>query len=142
VKCSLCERAMYPDDTGEPYLEFKDKRIYSDCYINLLPEIYNMAGFGDGGMIHLVFQMCLTSIHNRKKRPTVRNYNSVLKTLLHKYNFACVQCGSEKELSIDHIKPKSKGGSDEESNLQILCKSCNSSKGNKWNEPEKEQNLQ
>lgn len=32
-------------------------------------------------------------------------------------------------LEIDHIHPKSKGGSDEAENFQVLCTSCNASKG-------------
>lgn len=34
-------------------------------------------------------------------------------------------------LEIDHIHPKSAGGSDEPDNLQVLCTSCNTSKGAK-----------
>lgn len=43
--------------------------------------------------------------------------------------FRCVGCGTESRLSLDHIIPHSLGGSDEEANLQTLCKSCNSRKG-------------
>ena len=43
--------------------------------------------------------------------------------------YRCVKCGTHVNLSIDHIHPFSKGGSDDESNLQTLCRSCNSSKG-------------
>ena len=32
-------------------------------------------------------------------------------------------------LSIDHIHPKSKGGTNERSNLRILCTPCNTKKG-------------
>ena len=43
----------------------------------------------------------------------------------------CVYCGSEERLSVDHIFPKVKGGSDSSDNLVCCCKYCNSSKGNK-----------
>ena len=46
-------------------------------------------------------------------------------------NSRCVSCGATKDLQIDHIYPKSKGGSDIEGNLQVLCVECNVKKGNK-----------
>jgi len=45
--------------------------------------------------------------------------------------FACLVCGSEKSLSLDHILPRSKGGSNVARNLATLCVPCNSSKGDK-----------
>jgi hypothetical protein len=48
----------------------------------------------------------------------------------------CTLCGarpaknSDVELDIDHILPTSEGGSDDESNLQVLCHRCNRAKGN------------
>ena len=47
-------------------------------------------------------------------------------------NSRCVSCGSTKDLQIDHIYPKSKGGSDIEGNLLVLCVKCNIKKGNKF----------
>lgn len=44
----------------------------------------------------------------------------------------CRHCGATENLSLDHIKPWSLGGSDEPDNLQTLCRSCNSRKGAKW----------
>lgn len=41
----------------------------------------------------------------------------------------CLHCGTTQRLTIDHIWPVSRGGSDDLENLQTLCHSCNSKKG-------------
>lgn len=33
------------------------------------------------------------------------------------------------DLTVDHITPKAAGGSDDSTNLAVLCRSCNASKG-------------
>ena len=43
----------------------------------------------------------------------------------------CRNCGATDGLVIDHIIPISKGGTNDLDNLQVLCGSCNSSKGNR-----------
>lgn len=42
---------------------------------------------------------------------------------------ACLMCGSEDGLTIDHVIPKSRGGEHVRGNFQTLCRPCNSSKG-------------
>ena len=42
----------------------------------------------------------------------------------------CECCLSRKKLTLDHLKPKSLGGSDSEENLRLACFSCNNSRGN------------
>jgi 5-methylcytosine-specific restriction endonuclease McrA len=50
-----------------------------------------------------------------------------------KYHYTCVYCGFDgrpfdawMQLSIDHIRPKNSGGTDESVNLIVSCRSCNS----------------
>jgi 5-methylcytosine-specific restriction endonuclease McrA len=41
----------------------------------------------------------------------------------------CVYCNSTRRLTLDHVIPQSRGGSDSPENLVACCKSCNSEKG-------------
>jgi 5-methylcytosine-specific restriction endonuclease McrA len=41
----------------------------------------------------------------------------------------CAYCGSEEDLTIDHIIPQCKGGTDFTKNVVCCCKNCNQSKG-------------
>jgi 5-methylcytosine-specific restriction endonuclease McrA len=52
--------------------------------------------------------------------------------LLEKWGRKCAYCGAEHApLTIDHIHPKSRGGSDRVSNLTLACFPCNQRKGNR-----------
>ena len=51
--------------------------------------------------------------------------------LLHKHEHKCAYCGKkDMPLQVDHIYPKSHGGSNRVDNLAIACKPCNQRKGN------------
>jgi len=73
-----------------------------------------------------------------KKEQKIRG--PISKSLRHEVfkrdNYKCVECGATKEtaiLHVDHIIPKSEGGTDELDNLQTLCEKCNIAKSNrKW----------
>jgi hypothetical protein len=52
-------------------------------------------------------------------------------------NFACEYCGVTEadtggELTVDHFRPRSRGGTDELSNLLYCCYRCNLHKGDYW----------
>lgn len=51
--------------------------------------------------------------------------------ILARDNYTCQQCGADEstvKLHIDHIVPLAKGGSNDPSNLQVLCQPCNQRK--------------
>lgn len=48
------------------------------------------------------------------------------------WNYECAYCGSNEDLTLDHITPRSKGGSDRVTNLVCACKKCNHSKGHQF----------
>lgn len=43
----------------------------------------------------------------------------------------CIYCGSNEDLSYDHLIPRNRNGPDIPANVVMACKSCNSSKGGK-----------
>lgn len=61
-------------------------------------------------------------------RMTTTEKQSAMLQLSRLYGDYCSICGSRNDLTIDHINPQSNGGSNELSNLQILCRCCNSRK--------------
>lgn len=51
------------------------------------------------------------------------------------WDYECAYCGSKDELTLDHITPQSKGGSNRITNVICACKKCNHSKGHQlWSE--------
>ena len=43
----------------------------------------------------------------------------------------CIYCGGKADLTLDHVLPRSRGGPDIADNAVWICKSCNSSKGDR-----------
>ncbi|NER00841.1 MAG: HNH endonuclease [Cyanothece sp. SIO2G6] len=67
----------------------------------------------------------------KKKTPRIAIPKSVRDYVLKRDRHTCRHCGSQQNLSVDHIKPISKGGSNDMSNFQTLCRRCNSRKGDR-----------
>ena len=73
--------------------------------------------------------------HNRNARKnnnggkyTAAEWNE----LLERYDNTCLRCGrNDVPMTVDHVIPVSKGGTNSIDNIQPLCKSCNSSKNAK-----------
>jgi len=122
------------DITGEEIPENHPKYGTNDCHISengmeiLLQQWIDLNSKSFGKPIILYF------LENSLKKKRIDRYIplKIRKEILNKYKNKCVNCGSGENLEIDHIKPLSKGGTNDFDNLQILCKECNVKKGNKY----------
>lgn len=65
----------------------------------------------------------------RALKMSAESDNSVLSDIIALFGSRCLRCGSEVGLSVDHVIPLFLGGSNKLDNKQLLCVSCNSSKG-------------
>ena len=76
-------------------------------------------------------------IHDRESIYQSAEWNAARKDVIARQGKICRRCRKsifyESDLTVDHIKPRSKYPSLqlEITNLQVLCRSCNSSKGNR-----------
>jgi 5-methylcytosine-specific restriction endonuclease McrA len=59
----------------------------------------------------------------------VRGYRKHLDAVVARDGYFCRYCGCDNALTLDHVQPRSRGGSDDPVNLALACKPCNSSKG-------------
>jgi predicted restriction endonuclease len=41
----------------------------------------------------------------------------------------CAYCGQSEDLTLDHVRPKTRGGQDRAHNVVAACRQCNQSKG-------------
>lgn len=92
------------------------------------PKAYNWKGGYENRVYHVkkrrITKLGATGSHTQEEWVNLKE----------EFDFICICCGleeSETTLSEDHVIPLSKGGTDDISNIQPLCRSCNSKKGTK-----------
>jgi 5-methylcytosine-specific restriction endonuclease McrA len=109
-------------------------------------DIYNLIGFGELNQeeIDQLISICNEKIKeyldknddpwSHRKKSSGYISGTIRYEVLKRAKFRCELCGisaSEKSLEVDHIIPRNNGGTDDISNLQSLCYSCNSMKRDK-----------
>ena len=77
---------------------------------------------------------CARAKERKRITRTARGYDSMWRDLSRRMRAAqpwCSKCGSTKDLTLDHIIPLARGGTNDQSNAQVLCRKCNSIKGSR-----------
>ncbi len=82
----------------------------------------------------LIWVMLITRTNERRIRPTNRVTwpKGLKRSLMRRQDNTFVYCGYRRiaaSMDIDHIIPAVRGGSNDESNLQVICSPCNQRKG-------------
>lgn len=98
-----------------------------DCFDVLMPERYGVPRAGAGVAVP-------DSDWERGARVMITGAQRF--RILDRDDYRCLACGRNPEtggvvLHVDHIKPRSKGGTDDDENLQTLCSECNIGKSNR-----------
>lgn len=83
-------------------------------------------GHGKSGLVKAIFNQ--EHVKDSNKEPIPEENRKIVLA----YG-SCVYCDSSNDLTVDHIKPRKLGGTNDLDNLQCLCKTCNSSKKAKYN---------
>lgn len=111
---------------GTIYLS--DKEICWKLRTNLEKWHSAISQFESKGMIEHIqggFKICDWSKFN----PPCQEYRKHQEFVFKRDGFKCVYCGTDKDLTLDHQIPQSRGGGHEPENLVTCCATCNSSKG-------------
>lgn len=80
---------------------------------------------------------CARTTHKTNRRRLKKTANGGSHTLQEwrelcaRYNHRCLCCGQDRPLTRDHVIPVDCGGTDDITNIQPLCRPCNSAKGNR-----------
>lgn len=77
---------------------------------------------------------CARLKERKRIRREQRGYDSAWRELSKRMRAAqpwCSKCRSTRDLTLDHIIPLAKGGSNSAANAQVLCRKCNSEKASK-----------
>ena len=120
-KCLLYAKYMTVNEDYKKLIHDTTTRWESDCLTDF--EQY----LEDKGFEEKTYSFKCSS---RKAIP-----GTIRQNVLMRDNYTCQICGATVEdgakLEIDHIIPYSKGGTDKENNLQVLCRQCNREKHNR-----------
>lgn len=116
VRCSICNDAA---DTRYNWIS-PDLKICGEC----ICKVANIFQYAHSGR-WLTWENPKSVTKNKKEKIP----NALRKQVFERDKYRCVNCQTHVDLCADHIFPESLGGETSLSNLQTLCRSCNSSKG-------------
>ena len=116
-KCMTCDKKQYAAAASREAGKVKE---FAKGYTSLVD-------MNEGEPVFYFMAVEAVMPYEETRRGTITK--SMRAEVYRRDNGRCVDCGSKENLHYDHILPVAKGGSTVVENLQLLCQSCNLSKG-------------
>ena len=117
------------EEKGESLHVFS-RGMESAVLVSAIPLVNGFVLTADGDIVSPERWMPLNGFNPKPQRQPIKP--SIRFQVLKRDNYRCQMCGVTAQdgavLEIDHIHPVSKGGGNELSNLQVLCRDCNAGK--------------
>jgi hypothetical protein len=110
-----------------PHAQLASKVTHRES-VQIADGLIRIGAWSFAGLGYRVHPYCGWAVVPERRAPIPA---AVRRRVLARCGHRCVKCGHTSHLALDHIFPWSLGGPDTEDNLQVLCRSCNSSKGAK-----------
>lgn len=115
---------------------------YSPINITTLQRGFNLVFKGKAEVVSHINKNPIVTERKAYRRPTVirllryiylpfKKVNLSRQNIFRRDDHKCVYCGEHKNLTLDHVIPKSKGGKNTWINLVACCGNCNVKKGDK-----------
>lgn len=113
---------------------------YSAISICTVPKAFLLVYLNKAELVAEAAQYQIRTINKAYPSPSVIRLNRYVNVpyksvILNRHNVfkrdnnSCVYCGTNRDLTLDHVMPKSRGGKTQWENLVAACKRCNSKKG-------------
>ena len=136
--CGCATTCVAAERLGRRWAGIDVEEKARELVVNRLREEVYVQGFlgGVGGLKEMPHIYHLKRSPKRTDPDAPKRSKDIKSVLYRQQEGRCVGvCGSRKLdidlFEIDHIRPRSKGGTDTDENLQLLCPTCNRRKGSK-----------
>ena len=121
-------RVLVLNNDSSPLMVCSVERAFILVYLNKSEMVKSANGY----KIHSItksFPMPSVIRLNRYVNAPYKGVNLTRQNIFKRDNNECQYCGTRRELTIDHVLPKARGGKDTWTNLVTACKRCNAKKG-------------
>ncbi|WP_127121272.1 HNH endonuclease [Chryseotalea sanaruensis] len=121
-------RVLVLNNDSSPLMVCSVERAFILVYLNKSEMVKSANGY----KLHSItqtFPMPSVIRLNRYVNAPYKGVNLTRQNIFKRDNFECQYCGTKRDLTIDHVIPRAKGGKDSWTNLVTACKRCNAKKG-------------